>query len=225
MRLSVKLIFLLALITNIQALTPHTAYYDIYINGIKIAKDTRTLTKNNNQYQYTEYAKTTGWMSWLRKYEVNITANLSVNNLGVNTINYQKIEKDGSKTKIDEKVIIDAQTQLITFNNQTFKKEKGNIVDNLSLFLALAYDLEKYPQQTEFTYQVINKKGVKYRNYKKITTETLNINGNQTPSIKLSDGANLDVWIAPSYHYLPVMLKKIENDDEYRYKLKKLILN
>ena len=46
-----------------------------------------------------------------------------------------------------------------------WKIDPGNLVDQLSVYLALSIDIQKTPDQVEFVYQVAEEDGVEYQKF------------------------------------------------------------
>ncbi|HIB28799.1 MAG TPA: hypothetical protein EYO47_05945, partial [Candidatus Thioglobus sp.] len=60
MKLSAVLLFTTLVTTSALALKPHVAYYQLSINGLKIAEEVRTLHQLEDGYFYTANAQTSG---------------------------------------------------------------------------------------------------------------------------------------------------------------------
>ena len=130
------------------AFEPHTANYQLSINGVKIAEEVRTLHKLDDQYFYTANAKTSGLAALIKDYTISASSTFSTNKEGVDSINYQILEQEGKH--VSENYVIDIYSESGTVISGltktqpkviTWRAKKDNIVDPLSLFLALSYDI------------------------------------------------------------------------------------
>lgn len=214
-----KFIFLTLLSLQTIALSPHTAHYSLALNGWNLANESRILQKNANLYTYTAHAQTTGLAKFIKDYQIDAKTNFIINGKGVDAKNYHLLEKDGDKIKKNVNLSINSKAQTVSSNDKIWHTEKGNIVDSISLFLALANDLKNHPQQTQFDYQVADGKKIKQRHYEKISTESLLIQNKPIKTIKITDNKGLEAWFAPIYDYLPVLIKKDDDGNQYQYQL------
>jgi len=213
------------------AFAPHTANYQLSINGLKIAEEVRTLHQINDQYFYTANAETSGMAALIKDYSIAASATFTTNNQGVAGVNYQIIEQeDGvfSKNYViniysENKTVISALTK-----NQpkvvVWEAQPGNIVDPLSLFLALSYDLESKPEQTKFSYQVADGKSVEQQHFQKTENQTIRINNQTFDAIRVDrinqDDNNMQAYFLSEYRYLPVIIKQTKGTKKYRYEIK-----
>ena len=53
----------------------------------------------------------------------------------------------------------------ISSNGKEWKVDPGELVDQLSVYLALSSDIQKNPGQVEFIYQVVDEDGVEYQKF------------------------------------------------------------
>lgn len=219
-----KVLILLFLSLEVFALTPHKINYSLEINGWKVADEVRILRKENGRWTYSAEAKTIGIAKLFKDRQIRAISKFTINNFGVDAINYQKIEASGNKIYKNIKLKLNSKNQKASTKTKTWKLKKSNVVDPLSLFLALSYDLKNQPQQVQFNYQEADGKRLKHRSYHKIGFDIINIKDRKIKTIKISDGKNLNAWFAPSLDFLPILIEKDDNASKYRYQMQGKII-
>jgi len=235
MKLQLLLIFVFLSNTAI-ALNPFIAKYKLSISGVPIATETRVLNQFGSDYIYTANAKTSGLINLLGDISIEARSLFSINNNGIDAQSYLINEnKDGKLTKsyavnISSKNNMSFSTTTLSTTKATvFKSKGGNIVDPLSLFLALSHDLQKNTNQTLYTYQVADGKSIKLQQYKISSNEILNINGSPTKVIKISktgdSNENIKAFFSPKHQYLPVLIEKSKGNKNYSYRMIELKIN
>jgi hypothetical protein len=104
-----------------------------------------------------------------------------------------------------------------------WKSKGGNIVDPLSLFLALSHDLKNKPNQDQFSYQVANGKSIEQHHYQKTNNQTVDVNGQVLMTIKVNtlnkNDNNMQAYFSPKHQYLPVLIEQVRQGKKYQYKL------
>ena len=229
MRLITSILFFY--INTAFAFEPHTANYQLSINGIKIAEEVRTLHDLGDQYFYTANAKTSGMAALIKDYTISASSTFSINKEGVDSHNYQILEQEDKQ--VSENYMIDIASKNNTAmsgltktqpNVVTWKARKGNIVDPLSLFLALSYDLKNKPEQSKFSYQVADGKSIEQQYYKKTENQVVKINSQAFNAIKVdrinSENNNTQAYFLSGYQYLPVTIKMTKGSKKYLYQIK-----
>ncbi|MBT6327118.1 MAG: DUF3108 domain-containing protein, partial [Candidatus Thioglobus sp.] len=199
--------------------------------GINIAKEIRTLHELDNQYFYTANAETSGVLSLIKDYSIAASSIFSINDKGVDGVNYQIMEQENGKVSKNRAIDISSKNNtvisILTKTQPkiiTWKAEQGNIVDPLSLFLAISYDLTNKPNQKDFYYQVANGKSVKQHHYQKSKNVDIKINNRTFKTIKVDrmDSTNnkSQIYYLTEYRYLPVIIKQTKGSKKYLYKIK-----
>ncbi|BBB22338.1 conserved hypothetical protein [Abyssogena phaseoliformis symbiont OG214] len=233
MRLLTLIILTILINPVAHALKTHTANYQLSINGFKIAEEVRTLHKLDKHYFYTANARTSGLTAFIKDYSIAASSTFLVSHQGVNAIHYQIIElEDGALVKnyaIDIYSKNHAVVSILTKTQpkiRTWQSKGSNIVDPLSLFLALSNDLEHSPNQSIFTYQVANGKSIEQHQYKRANERLIKINNQSVKAIKISrinaSNNNIKAYFLPKYGYLPALIERNKNGKNYTYKLTNL---
>lgn len=228
-----KLLFLALFfyLNNALAFQPHTANYQLSINGINIAEEIRTLHELEDQYFYTANAKTSKLISLIKDYSIAASSVFLINKKGVDGINYQVMEQENGKVSKNRAIDISSKNNIvisILTKTQpkiiTWQAEQGNIVDPLSVFLAISYDLTNKPKQKDFYYQVANGKSVKQHHYQKSKKEDIKINNQTFKTIRVDrmNSANnkSQIYYLTEYRYLPVIIKQTKGSKKYLYEIK-----
>ena len=199
------LIFILALLTSLQifALTAYEGSYDLYaktkMGTLKIGVASLVLEVNENHFVFNT-AATTGSL-WKVLYD------------------YSRFEKSvGNET--DGQIITDKNYALSSTGEQ-WKVKPGLLVDQLSVYLALANDIRNKPDQLEFTYQVVDQDGVKYLKFLIDGFESININENEIETVKVyCEELELTLNLSLHDNFQPVTINKINGKNEFIMVLK-----
>lgn len=226
MRLIAYLLLLLTPITA-NALTAHTAHYQLSINGFKIADEVRTLHKLANHYFYTANAKTSGVAALVKNYTISASSTFVINEQGFDSTNYQIMEQEDNKVVENYAIDINSQNQnVISMLTKTQPKvqtwsapKPGNMVDPLGLFLAIGYDLDK---QKNLSYQVANGKNIETQNYQILGDQVIHINAQPSKATQVSrldSQYQMLAYFVDAYQNLPVFIKQQKHGKEYVYEL------
>jgi len=234
--MKLKLFLVFAILSNtVMAFNPFIAKYKLNVSGIPIATETRILNQFGNDYVYTANAHTSGLAKLLGNISIEARSLFSINDSGVNAQTYLINENKGNKLTKSYAINISSKNNMAlatsTLSNPIAiisKSKGGNIVDSLSLFLALSHDLQKYPNKIIFDYQVANGKSIEQQQYKRISNETINI-GNKPIDVikvtKIGPNSNIQAFFSPKYQYLPVFIEKKRGKKNYSYKIIELKIN
>ena len=151
---------------EIQALTSYEATYDLSVTSdlgkLKIG-DARfkLVTDNNDKFTFSSTAFTDSIWKTLydySRYERSI--GLKIDNY-INSLYYDLVEiEKGELTKNNMIRIYPKKNYAIFNNEQRWETFSKNILDELSIYLALSEDVQKNPDQDVFTYQVIDEKEI-----------------------------------------------------------------
>lgn len=229
MKRSYFLSFILFFFQGAFALEPHTANYQLSINGLKIAEEVRTLHQIDNQYFYTANAKTTGVAALVKDYSISASSTFKKNQHGVDSVNYQIIEQEDQKfsknyaidvyseNSIVRSILTKAQPKVIDW-----QAKKGNIVDPLSLFLALSFDIKNNPDALAFNYQVADGKSIQDHTYQHSKNQTLTINNKAllvSKVEKINNNNKITAFFSYQHDYLPILILQNKSGKDYEYRL------
>jgi hypothetical protein len=219
----------LLLSTNTNALDSFIVDFKLIIDNLEVAKEVRVLDRYVDKYVYTANAKTTGIAKLLGDISIEAKSVFTINDSGVNSQKYIMNEKrDKAITKSyalnfsSENNTVISEPTINQTEARVFKTEKGNILDPLSLFMALSYDLEKNPNQLIFNYQIADGKYLKTKKYKKTSNQSLMINNKMETVItieQLDSDEPMMALFSPKHQFLPVLIKQSKRNSEHRYVL------
>ena len=212
---------------EIQALTSYEATYDLSVTSdigkLKIG-DARfkLVIDNNDEFTFSSTAFTDSIWKTLydySRYERSI--GLKIDNY-INSQYYDLVEINKGELAKNNKIRIFPEKNYAIFNNeQRWETISKNILDELSIYLALSEDVQKNPDQDVFTYQVIDEKGINQVNFKFEDYETISINNIEIESMKMvSPELKLSLNLSKAYNYLPVIINRVNKENHYRLNLK-----
>jgi hypothetical protein len=213
-----KVIFLfLGLLFSIQsfALTPYKGSYDLYaktvMGDLKIGTAILNLEVNNNKFKFTTEARTESL--WKSLYDYSRSETSIGNETDGQIINtyFSVVEKIKNEVKKDYEITIETdKNYAVSSNGDEFEIKPGLLVDTLSVYLALSNDMVKKPNESEFTYQVVDEVGVKYLQFKLDGTEKLLINESEIETIRVfCDELQLTLNLSVEENFQPIKIHKI----------------
>ena len=213
-----KVIFLfLGLLFSVQsfALTPYKGSYDLYaktvMGDLKIGTAILNLEVNNNKFKFTTEARTESL--WKSLYDYSRSETSIGNETDGQIINtyFSVIEKIKNEVKKDYEITIETdKNYAVSSNGDEFEIKPGLLVDTLSVYLALSNDMVNKPNESEFTYQVVDEVGVKYLQFKLDGTEKLLINESEIETIRVfCDELQLTLNLSVEENFQPIKIHKI----------------
>ena len=218
-----SLIFILAFLSSMQiyALTAYEGSYDLYaktkLGNLQIGTASLVLEVNDNHFVFNTEA-TTGPL-WKVLYDYSRFEKSLGDEIDGQIINtyFSVIErvKDEVKKNYEIQIITDKNYALSSTGEQ-WKVKPGLLVDQLSVYLALANDIRKKPNQLEFTYQVVDQYGVKYLKFLVDGFESININENEIETVKVyCEELLLTLNLSLHDNFQPVTIRKINGKTEF----------
>ena len=92
----------------------------------------------------------------------------------------------------------------------------GLLVDPLSVYLALSNDMLNNPNQSEFTYQVVDQDGVKYLKFIVDGQENVSINGRDIETVRVTcEELELTLNLSVEDNFQPVRIHKVNGKTEF----------
>ena len=175
------------------------------------------LEVNENQFVFSTEATTESLLKVLYDYSrFEKSVGNVIDGQIINTY-FSVIEKNKDEiTKNYEIQIITDKNYAISSTGKQWKVKPGLLVDQLSVYLALANDIPKKPDQLEFTYQVVDQVGVKYLKFLVVGFESININENEIDTIKIyCEQLKLTLNLSLHDNFQPVTINKINGNTEF----------
>lgn len=229
--MKLALVFTLLLMNSFAfSFEPYVANYQLSINGLKIAEEVRTLHQLEGGYFYTANAKTSGLAALIKNYSIAANSTFQINDKGIHSIAYQIIEHEDGEIVKSYTIDINSQFGIVSSaltktqsKINTWKADKGNITDPLSVFLAISLDLKNHPEQSLFSYQIADGKSIEKQDFKKSGDQIISLQGKKYNAIKVErinhQGSNIQAYFLPEYHYLPVLIKQTKSGKNYTYEI------
>ena len=89
------------------------------------------------------------------------------------------------------------------------------------MYLAISEDLQKNPGKTEFSYQVIDEKGIQLVTFNYQDEESINIDNMQIKSMKFSSPElKIVLYVSKEYNYIPLIIDRSISKNRFRLILK-----
>ena len=212
---------------QIKALVPYEATYVLNatsdLGSLKVGEANFKLQiDENNKFIFSSNAFTDSiWKSLYdySRYEKSIGFNYES---GLAITLYDLIEIEDSDISKNNKIRIYPEKNYAIFNNgEHWKTITNNILDELSVYLAISEDLQKNPGKTEFSYQVIDEKGIQLVNFNYQDEESINIDNMQIKSMKFSSPElKIVLYVSKEYNYIPLIIDRSISKNRFRLILK-----
>ena len=212
---------------QIKALVPYEATYVLNatsdLGSLKVGEANFKLQiDENNKFIFSSNAFTDSiWKSLYdySRYEKSIGFNYES---GLAITLYDLIEIEDSDISKNNKIRIFPEKNYAIFNNgEHWETITNNIVDELSVYLAISEDLQKNPGKTEFSYQVIDEKGIQLVTFNYQDEESINIDNMQIKSMKFSSPElKIVLHVSKEYNYIPLIIDRSISKNRFRLILK-----
>ena len=212
---------------QIKALVPYEATYVLNatsdLGSLKVGEANFKLQiDENNKFIFSSKAFTDSiWKSLYdySRYEKSIGFNYES---GLAITLYDLIEIEDSDISKNNKIRIYPEKNYAIFNNgEHWKTITNNILDELSVYLAISEDLQKNPGKTEFSYQVIDEKGIQLVTFNYQDEESINIDNMQIKSMKFSSPElKIVLYVSKEYNYIPLIIDRSISKNRFRLILK-----
>jgi len=225
MKKTFTLILCLFIALQSYALTPYMGEYKLYaktkLGSLHIGAAHFVLDVDDNKYIYTTEARTSSLLKAIYDYsrsEQSIGQEIDGELISTHFTVVERIKNEVKKNY--EFTIID-RNSVISSTGKEWKIDPGNLVDQLSVYLALSIDIQKNPDQVEFIYQVVDEDGVEYQKFFVSGYETLNINDNEMETIVINcPELRLTLNLSIEHNFQPVLINKVNGKTEFILKLK-----
>jgi len=217
----IVLLFLSHILTNSLALSPYIGNYQLYadtkMGNLQIGSAVLNLEMNDSEFTFITEAKTESL--WKALYDYSRSEKSTGNETDGQVINnyFSVIEKIKGEVKRDYEItIVTDKNYALSSTGEEFEIKPGLLVDPLSVYLALSNDMLNKPNQSEFTYQVVNQDGVKYLKFRVIGQENISINGSEIDTIRVScEELELTLNLSVKDNFQPVKIHKINGKTEF----------
>ena len=211
------ILMFLGILFSVQSfsLTPYKGNYDLYaqtpMGNLKIGSAILNLEINNNQFEFTTDAKTEAL--WKTIYDYSRSEKSIGNVIDGQIINtyFSVIEKIKNEVKKNYEITIETdKNYAVSSSGDEFEIKPGLLVDTLSVYLALSNDMVNKPNESEFTYQVVDEVGVNYLQFKLDGSEKILINEREIETVRvICDELQLILNLSVEENFQPIKIHKI----------------
>ncbi len=218
-----KIVFLLLsfIYSNSLALSPYIGSYELHadtkMGNLKIGKATLNLSVNDDYFIFTTEAKTESL--WKALYDYSRSEKSTGYETDDQIINnyFSVIEKIKDKVKKNYEInIVTDKNYAISSTGEQWEIKPGLLVDPLSVYLALSNDMLNHPDQTEFTYQVVDQDGVKYLKFSLDGEENIEINESIIETSRvICEELELTLNLSAKDNFQPVKIHKVNGKTEF----------
>ena len=222
---TIYFLFLSFVFSNSLALSPYNGIYELYadtkMGNLKVGIATLNLNINDDKFIFTTEAKTESL--WKALYDYTRYEKSTGNLRDGQVINdyFSVIEKNKDEVKKNYEVTIATdRNYAISSSGKEWEIKPGLLVDSLTVYLALANDMENYPSNSEFTYQVVDQDGVEYLTFEAIGPEIVIINKVKIPTIRVEcNELNLILNLSINNNFQPIKIQKLNGKTQFTMNL------
>jgi len=225
MKKTFTLILSLFITLQSNALSSYIGEYQLYaktkLGSLHIGAAQFVLDVDDNKYTYTTEANTSSLLKAIYDYsrsEQSIGEEIDGELISTHFTVVERIKNEVKKNY--EFTIID-RNSVITSTGKEWTIDPGNLVDQLSVYLALSIDIQKNPDQAEFIYQVAEEEGVEYQKFLVEGYQTVTIEENEIETIVIKcPELELTLNLSIEHNLQPVLIHKVNGDSEFKLVLK-----
>ncbi len=215
------LVFLSLLFTNSLALSPYIGSYQLYadtkMGSLQIGSAVLNLEMNESEFTFITEAKTESL--WKALYDYSRYEKSTGNEIDGQVINKHFIVNEKIKGEIKkdyEITIVTDKNYALSSSGEEFEIKPGLLVDPLSVYLALSNDMLNNPDQSEFTYQVVDQDGVKYLKFISEGQENISINARDIETVRVTcEELELTLNLSVKDNFQPVRIHKVNGKTEF----------
>ena len=216
--------------SNSLALKPYEATYALNvtsdIGSLKVGSaDFKLELRDNNEFTFSSQSYTDS--IWKKLYNYN-RYEKSIGLIIDNTVNgmlYDVVEIEKDKVTKNNKILINHSEGYAILNNENkWNTTSDYILDELSVYIALAEDLNTNINQGEFSYQVVDEKGIQLVTFVYAGTETITIENVSIESLKfLSSELKIMINVSKHYDFIPLIINRNTSGNKFKLVLTKYI--
>ena len=225
MKKTFTLILSLFITLQSYALSSYIGEYKLYaktkLGSLHIGSAQFVLDVDDNKYIYTTEANTSSLLKALYDYsrsEQSIGQEIDGELISTH---FTVIERIKNEVKKNYNFTIIDRNSVISSTGKEWTIDPGNLVDQLSVYLALSIDIQNTPDQVEFIYQVADKDGVDYQKFLVEGYQTVTIEENEMETIVINcPELELTLNLSVKHNFQPVLIHKINGNSEFKLVLK-----
>ena len=187
------------------------------MGNLQIGSAVLNLEMNENEFTFTTEAKTESL--WKALYDYSRYEKSTGNEIDGQVINkhFSVNEKIKGEIKKDYEItIVTDKNYALSSTGEEFEIKPGLLVDPLSVYLALSNDMLNNPDQSEFTYQVVDQDGVKYLKFITEGQENVSINARDIETVRVTcEELELTLNLSVKDNFQPVRIHKVNGKTEF----------
>ena len=228
MKKTFTLILSLFITLQSYALSPYIGEYKLYaktkLGSLHIGAAQFVLDVDDNKYIYTTEANTSSLLKAIYDYsrsEQSIGEEIDGELISTH---FAVVERIKNEVKKNYNFTIIDRNSVISSTGKEWTIDPGNLVDQLSVYLALSMDIQKNPDQIEFIYQVADEDGVEYQKFLVKGYQTVTIKEKEIETIVIiCPELELTLNLSVEHNFQPVLIHKINGNSEFKLILKEFI--
>ena len=225
MKKTFTLILSLFIALQSYALSSYMGEYKLYaktkLGSLHIGAAQFELDVDDNKYIYTTEANTSSLLKAIYDYsrsEQSIGEEIDGELISTH---FAVVERIKNEVKKNYNFTIIDRNSVISSTGKEWTIDPGNLVDQLSVYLALSIDIQKNPEQVEFVYQVADEDGVEYQKFLVEGYQTVAIQDNEMETIVINcPELELTLNLSVEHNFQPVLIHKINGNSEFKLVLK-----
>ena len=225
MKKTFTLILSLFITLQSYALSSYMGNYKLYaktkLGSLHIGAAQFMLDVDDNKYIYTTDANTSSLLKALYDYSRSEQSIGEEIDGALISTHFTVVERIKNEVKKNYEFTIIDRNSVITSTGKEWTINPGNLVDQLSVYLALSIDIQKNPDQAEFIYQVAEEDGVEYQKFLVEGYQTVTIEENEIETIVIKcPELELTLNLSIEHNFQPVLINKINGNSEFKLILK-----
>ena len=221
------LTLVISLLITLQsyALSSYIGNYKLYaktkLGSMHIGTAQFELDVDDNKYMYTTEANTASLLKAIYDYSRSEQSIGEVIDDEIISKHISVVERIKNEIRKNYEITIIDRNYAISSDGKEWKIDPGNLVDHLSVYLALSIDIQKNPDQAEFIYQVADEDGIKYQKFLVEGYQTVTIEENEIETILINcPELELTLNLSIEHNLQPVLIYKVNGNSEFKLVLK-----
>ena len=206
-------------------MSSYTANYDLYtktdLGTLKVGNAKYELTVANHAYVFSSVATTDVLWKAIHDYSRNeISIGLIEDNKLIGS--YYKIAENQGNLVTNYEINIYPDESYASLNNETrWKIDSGEIVDELSIYLKISEDIQKFPDEKVFIYHAVGKEGIREQKFIIDGNEKITVRNKEVETIRIiCPELRLIFNVSKDHNFMPVYINKTNGKTNYRLTLK-----
>ena len=208
-----------------QAVSSYTASYELYaktdLGNLKFGSAKYELIVANNAYVFSSVATTDVLWKAIHDYSRNETSIGLIEDNKLTSSYYKIIENQANSVADNYEINIYPDESYASLNNETrWKIDSGEIVDELSIYLKISEDIQKFPDEKVFIYHAVGKEGIREQKFTIDGNEKITVRNKEVETIRIiCPELRLIFNVSKDHNFMPVLINKTNGENQYRLTL------